>query len=81
MDNFKVDGILCEVRAPLCLSPGYCYDGSVITEEDETYQVLAKYKGRICSCLFDKGDTEEDIINIFAVGLRAFTKRLDRKIA
>ena len=85
MQDFKVDGILCEVTEPLCIShtgsKPYYYAGKIIVEKDETYQVTASYKGWRWSALFEKDDSEEKIRTNTALGLRAAIKRLNRKIA
>ncbi len=83
MEDFEVDGILCEVNNPLCIShtgsAPYCYNGEVIVEKDETYQVTAIYKGHMWSGLFEKDDSEEKIRSATTLALRGAIRRWNRK--
>ncbi len=83
MDSFKVDGILCEVHEPLCVShtgsKPYCYDGEIIVEKDETYTVVVCYKGHMLSLLFEKDDSEESIRKHTALAVRQAVKRFKEK--
>ncbi len=85
MEDFEIDGVLCKVTEPLCIShtgsKPYYYDGKIIVEKDETYQVIAEYKNHIYSVLFDKDGSEEHIREVMSFGLRAAIKRIDKKIA
>jgi len=70
MENFEVDGILCEVVNPLC-------DYRVVTEANEIYQITACYKGHTLYMSYDKDDPEEQVRGSVTFGLREAFRRID----
>ncbi len=82
MENFKVDGIECEVDRRLRIyhtgSAPYCYDGEIVVEPGNILQVVARYKKHVWSVLFNINEhSEKHIKDTVTVGLRMVIERFE----